>query len=235
MSPRSVHILSQKALESIVRDGEPQASQIPVVCAHPPATSTNNHSQLTRRQLSQRQRRQNEKLIQTVPIARRPYKDPPQEHVIGQLTVGDQSSMMTLQESRVHHRRLRTLSRKAQESIIHNEDPPTRRIPVISAHSPATSANNQGQLTSRQRSQRQRRQNEALMQTLPTARQPYKDPPQQHDLGRMDVSCQFCGASSGKLHLTCSYYQLLTQLIDLTVLFINLTVLFKIICLTLSQ
>lgn len=29
---------------------------------------------------------------------------------------------------------------------------------------------------------------------LPAARQPYRDPYTQHDLGRMDVSCAFCGA-----------------------------------------
>ena len=48
---------------------------------------------------------------------------------------------------------------------------------------------------------------------------------------RMDVSSMiavFIDAASAKLHLTCSYFQLLTQLIDLTVLF-------KMICLTFSQ
>ena len=33
-----------------------------------------------------------------------------------------------------------------------------------------------------------------LYQMLPTAREPYNDPPHRHDVGRMDVLCPFCGA-----------------------------------------
>jgi len=69
--------------------------------------------------------------------------------------------MTSLLDSRVHHRRIRILSRKAQESIVHDEDPPNRRFPLTPSHtvSPATSDNSE-ELTARQRGQRLRRQRE---------------------------------------------------------------------------
>jgi hypothetical protein len=71
--------------------------------------------------------------------------------------------MTTLLDSRVHHRRIRILSRKAQESIVLNEEPSKRKSPVMSRVSVATK-NIGDQLTARQRSQRQRRQREANIQ-----------------------------------------------------------------------
>ena len=38
--------------------------------------------------------------------------------------------MTSLLESRLHHHRVRTLSRKARESEIHEQEPPNRRLPA---------------------------------------------------------------------------------------------------------
>lgn len=67
--------------------------------------------------------------------------------------------MSTLLESRTHHHRVRALSRKLQESNTHVDEPTRRRIPAHSTLSPPT-ANNNSELTRRQRGQRERRQKE---------------------------------------------------------------------------
>lgn len=65
-------------------------------------------------------------------------------------------------ESRIHHQHVRILPRKAQESLIHHEDPLKRRIPLIPDIPPVSPAtiNNGDNLTRRQRSQRRRRERE---------------------------------------------------------------------------
>ena len=58
--------------------------------------------------------------------------------------------MATLLESRAHQHRVRLLSRKARESQVYEQDPPSRRLPVNPDH----------ELTTRQRAQRRRRERE---------------------------------------------------------------------------
>ena len=58
--------------------------------------------------------------------------------------------MATLLESRAHQHRVRLLSRKARESQMYEQDPPSRRLPVNPDH----------ELTTRQRAQRRRRERE---------------------------------------------------------------------------
>ena len=65
--------------------------------------------------------------------------------------------MTSLLESRAHHQRVRILSRKAQESEVHDQDPPSRRLHVAP---PLLVSTNESTLTRRQRGQRRRRQRE---------------------------------------------------------------------------
>jgi hypothetical protein len=69
--------------------------------------------------------------------------------------------MTTLLESRTHHHRLRVLSRKAQESLTHDEEPSKRRSPAVPPDSRSTNDDvGESLITRRQRSQRLRRQKE---------------------------------------------------------------------------
>jgi len=79
--------------------------------------------------------------------------------------------MTSLLDSRVLHHRVRTLSRKARESEVHEQEPPNRCLPA--RHDPLAPMNNScGELSNRQRSQQLRwkkerdvRLNESLQQS----------------------------------------------------------------------
>ena len=73
--------------------------------------------------------------------------------------------MTTLLESRTHHHHVHALSQKAQESFTHHEEPPKRWIPAVPSLSPAME-NDGDRLTRWQHSQRERRQNEKLIQRV---------------------------------------------------------------------
>ena len=70
--------------------------------------------------------------------------------------------MSTLLESRINHRHVRLLPRKARESEIINEEPLRRRLPLLMC--PETN-NDTDELTRRQRSQRERRRKEKELRT----------------------------------------------------------------------
>ena len=70
--------------------------------------------------------------------------------------------MSTLLESRINHRHVRLLPRKAHESEIINEEPLRRRLPLLMC--PETN-NDTDELTRRQRSQRELRRKEKELRT----------------------------------------------------------------------
>jgi hypothetical protein len=84
--------------------------------------------------------------------------------------------MSSLPESRIHHRWIRILPRKVQESNIHDEEPARRRIPAETSPS-APTRNNEDGLTRRQRSQRERRRKEKSMKKPPNSNRVDEEPP----------------------------------------------------------
>ena len=87
--------------------------------------------------------------------------------------------MLSLLESRTHHRHLCILSRKVLESNAYDEEPPRRRFPANSMHTLSTN-NDNVTLTSQQRSQKQRWQREKKSQM----------PPESNDVDDRLFDCQ---------------------------------------------
>lgn len=67
--------------------------------------------------------------------------------------------MTSLLDSRLLHQRVRTLSRKARESDVYEQEPRRRRLPARD-HTSAPGSNYCGELSNRQRSQQRRRRKE---------------------------------------------------------------------------